>query len=71
MKVKALETRKAKTPSDLDFELFGKEVVLMTSRGEVVRGRIIAYSRYWIKVESSDGFLYINKAYIVWMKPAD
>jgi small nuclear ribonucleoprotein (snRNP)-like protein len=64
---------------DFSEEYMNKDVVIMLSTGEEVRGRLADATKYWFKVvvrnlnaktelESID-VIYINKAYVAYVKP--
>lgn len=64
---------------DFSEEYMSKDVVIRLSTGEEVRGRLVDATKYWFKVivrnpntktelESID-VIYINKAYVAYVKP--
>jgi len=64
---------------DFSEEYISKDVVIRLSTGEEVRGRLVDATKYWFKVivrnpnaktelESID-VIYINKAYVAYVKP--
>ena len=59
-------------PSDFSDEYRGKTATITLGAGNppVIRGRIEAASRYWVKVVVGQRTLYINKAWIVSIEPA-
>jgi sRNA-binding regulator protein Hfq len=56
-------------PEDLDEELLGKEVEVVLHNGGTLRGRLIASSSYWIKLEFGNKHVHVNKPYIVLIRP--
>jgi sRNA-binding regulator protein Hfq len=54
---------------DLDEELLSREVEAVLQNGGVLRGRVVATSSYWIKLEFSNKHVYVNKPYIVLIRP--
>jgi len=55
---------------DLDEELLGREVEAVLQNGGVLRGRVVATSSYWIKLEFGNKHVYVNKPYIVLIRPS-
>jgi acetolactate synthase small subunit len=53
-----------------DDEWVGKDVEVEQVKG-VIRGRIIDVSRYWLKMAVDGQTLYVNKAFILSIKPAE
>jgi acetolactate synthase small subunit len=53
-----------------DDEWLGKDVEVEQVKG-VIRGRIIDVSKYWLKMVVNGQTLYVNKAYVVSIKPAE
>jgi len=59
---------------DFSDEWVGKEVegrVVEGANVVVLRGRVIDVSKYWIKLFVNNQILYLNKAYILSIKPAE
>jgi hypothetical protein len=59
---------------DFGDEWVGKEVegrVVEGANVVVLRGRVIDVSKYWIKLFVNNQILYLNKAYILSIKPAE
>jgi len=54
---------------DLDQELIGKEVEVVLQSGGSIAGRVAASSRYWVKLDVRGKLIYINKPFIVFIKP--
>jgi hypothetical protein len=51
-----------------------KDVEIERVKGQVaeeIRGRVVDISKYWVKVIVSNQILYLNKAYIITIKPAE
>jgi len=55
---------------DLDEELLGKEVEVALQNGGILKGRLVASSNYWVKIELSGKHVYVNKPHIVLIKPS-
>ena len=51
-------------PSDFSEEYSGKRVVLRMSDGSTVEGLLLEARRYWFKVKSSTGTVYVNKGFV-------
>jgi hypothetical protein len=57
-----------------DPEWLDKDVEIECVKGHIVeeiRGRIVDVSRYWLKLFVNNKILYLNKAYILSIKPAE
>jgi small nuclear ribonucleoprotein (snRNP)-like protein len=67
-KKEKVSNKKRVKPEDLDWELLNKEVELVLKSGEVLRGRVVSTSSYWLKIESSNATLHINKPSIVYVR---
>ncbi len=52
-------------PADFSNEYYDSIVRVETSIGVVIEGRLLASSKYWFKIKTSDGVVYINKAHII------
>jgi len=52
-----------------DDEWVGKDVEVEQVKG-VIRGRVVDVSKYWLKIIVNGEVVYLNKAYIVSIKPA-
>jgi hypothetical protein len=59
---------KEKKLEDLDVELIGRDAEVALQSLGVLRGRVVATSRYWIKLEFNNKAIYINKPFIVYIK---
>lgn len=60
---------KEKKLEDLDAEIIGRDVEVALQSLGVVRGRVVAASRYWIKLEFNNKAIYINKPFIICIRP--
>jgi hypothetical protein len=56
-------------PADFSNEYVGCKVRVETSIGVVVEGVLVEASRYWFKLKSDKGVVYINKSHIVTVTP--
>lgn len=63
-----VKSQRKSRPEDLDWELLNKEVEVVLKSGGVLRGRVVATSSYWVKMEFSNITLYINKPFIVYVR---
>jgi hypothetical protein len=55
--------------ADFSDEYRGCKVRVETSIGVVVEGVLVGASRYWFKVKSDKGVMYLNKAHVVSVTP--
>jgi hypothetical protein len=55
--------------ADFSDEYKGCKVRVETSIGVTVEGVLVEASRYWFKVKSDKGVVYINKAHVVLVTP--
>jgi RNase P/RNase MRP subunit p29 len=62
--------RSEERPEDLDSELLGREVEVVLQSGGVLRGRVAAATRYWLKLELGGRCVYVNKSFTVFVRPA-
>jgi small nuclear ribonucleoprotein (snRNP)-like protein len=73
------EGKQRKKTQDFSEEYMSKDVIIRLSTGEEIRGRLADATKYWFKViirkpnasselESID-VIYINKAYVAYVKP--
>ena len=67
-KKEKVSNKKRMKPEDLDWELLNKEVEVVLKSGEVLRGRVVSTSIYWLKIDSSNETLHINKPFIVYVR---
>ena len=56
-------------PADFSGEYRGCRVRVETSIGVVVEGVLVEASRYWFKVRTEKGVVYVNKAHVVMVAP--
>jgi hypothetical protein len=56
-------------PADFSGEYRGCRVRVETSVGVVVEGVLVEASRYWFKVRTEKGVVYVNKAHVVMVVP--
>jgi hypothetical protein len=59
----------AEGPADFSDEYRGCKVRVETSIGVVVEGVLVESSRYWFKVKTDRGVVYVNKAHVVLVAP--
>jgi molybdopterin-binding protein len=56
-------------PADFSNEYINCRVKVETSIGVVVEGVLVEASRYWFKVRTEKGVVYVNKAHVVMVAP--
>jgi hypothetical protein len=56
-------------PADFSDEYRGCKVRVETSIGVVIEGTLVEASRFWFKVRTDRGVVYINKAHVVAVAP--
>ena len=56
-------------PADFSDEYTGCRVKIETSIGIVIEGVLVEASRYWFKVRTDRGVVYLNKAHVVAVTP--
>jgi hypothetical protein len=56
-------------PADFSDEYRGCKVRVETSIGVVVEGVLVEASRYWFKLRTDKGVVYVNKAHVVSVTP--
>jgi hypothetical protein len=56
-------------PADFSDEYRGCRVRVETSIGVVVEGILVEASRYWFKLKSGNGIVYVNKAHVIMVTP--
>jgi hypothetical protein len=54
---------------DLDQELLGKEIEVALQSYGTFYGKLVASSKFWIKLDMRGKAVYINKPFIVFIKP--
>jgi hypothetical protein len=57
------------SPADFSHEYKDCRVRVETSIGVVVEGILVEASRYWFKVRTEKGVVYVNKAHVVMVVP--
>jgi hypothetical protein len=57
------------SPADFSHEYRDCRVRVETSIGVVVEGILVEASRYWFKVKTGKGVVYVNKAHVVMITP--
>jgi hypothetical protein len=57
------------SPADFSHEYKDCRVRIETSIGVVVEGVLVGASRYWFKVRTDKGVVYLNKAHVVSVTP--
>ena len=68
------QTARQRVRDGFDDEWVGKDVegrVVEGANVVTLRGRVIDVSKYWIKLFVNNQILYLNKAYILSIKPAE
>jgi molybdopterin-binding protein len=56
-------------PADFSNEYVNCRVRVDTSIGVVVEGVLVGASRYWFKIKTDRGVVYVNKAHVVMVAP--
>jgi len=56
-------------PADFSNEYTGCRVKIETSIGIIIEGVLVEASRYWFKVRTDRGVVYLNKAHVVMVAP--
>jgi hypothetical protein len=56
-------------PADFSSEYKGCRVRVETSIGVTIEGVLVEASRYWFKVRTERGVVYLNKAHVVSVTP--
>jgi hypothetical protein len=57
------------SPADFSHEYRDCRVKIETSIGVAVEGILVEASRYWFKVKTGKGVVYVNKAHVVMVTP--
>jgi hypothetical protein len=64
--------QKPRRKPDLDEELVGRSVeivVVIPNQGsQIVRGRVVGFSTYFLKIDAGNTTYYVNKPYIAYIK---
>jgi len=55
--------------SDFSEEYAGKPITISLADGKTLSGVLLESRRYWVKVKTNDGVVYINKSFIVGVVP--
>jgi len=55
--------------SDFSEEYLGKPITISLADGKTLSGILLESRRYWVKVKTSNGTVYINKSFIVGVVP--
>jgi hypothetical protein len=61
----------SKDLADFSNEYSGLRLSLKVEGLGEVEGRLLKASRYWFKLLTSNGVLYVNKAYVISIKPLE
>jgi hypothetical protein len=56
-------------PADFSNEYADCKVRIETSIGVVIEGVLVKASRYWFKVRTDRGVVYVNKAHVIMVTP--
>jgi RNase P/RNase MRP subunit p29 len=72
MALKQIQQQKSRRKPDLDEELVGRSVeivVVIPNQGsQIIRGRVINFSTYFLKIDSGNATYYVNKPFIAYIK---
>jgi hypothetical protein len=64
--------QKPRRKPDLDEELVGRSVeivVVIPNQGsQIIRGRVISFSTYFLKIDAGNATYYVNKPFIAYIK---
>jgi hypothetical protein len=55
--------------SDFSEEYLGKPITISLADGKTLSGILLESRRYWVKLRTSSGTVYINKSFIVSVVP--
>ena len=55
--------------SDFSEEYAGRAITISLANGKTLSGVLVESRRYWVKVKTNDGVVYINKSFIVGVVP--
>ena len=55
--------------SDFSEEYAGKPITISLADGKTLSGVLLESRRYWVKLRTSNGTVYINKSFIVGVVP--
>jgi len=66
------QSQKPKRKPDLDEELVGRSVeilVVIPNQGsQIIKGRVINFSTYFLKIDAGNTTYYVNKPFIAYIK---
>jgi len=69
-KKKKKAIRREEGPADFLPELLGKKIAIKLHNGETIAGKLLETSRFWIKVEDTNGnVIQIHKAFMAVIYP--
>ena len=64
--------QKPRRKPDLDEELVGRSVeivVIIPNQGpQIIRGRVVSFSTYFLKIDAGNATYYVNKPFIAYIK---
>ena len=55
--------------SDFSEEYAGRQITISLADGKTLSGILLESRRYWVKLRTSNGTVYINKSFIVSVVP--
>jgi hypothetical protein len=55
--------------SDFSEEYAGRQITISLADGKTLSGILLESRRYWVKLRTSNGTVYINKSFIVGVVP--
>jgi len=55
--------------SDFSEEYAGRQITISLADGKTLSGVLLESRRYWVKLRTSNGTVYINKSFIVSVVP--
>jgi hypothetical protein len=61
--------RKQVRHSDFSEEYSGRAIIISLADGKAVSGVLVESRRYWVKLRTSSGVVYINKAFMISVVP--
>jgi hypothetical protein len=61
--------RKQVRHSDFSEEYAGRAISISLADGKAISGVLVESRRYWVKLRTSNGVVYINKAFMVSVVP--
>jgi hypothetical protein len=63
------EKKKAKFFQDFGNELEGSYCMVLLGNNETIEGKVIESRKFFLKVQSKNDIIYINKAFVVYILP--